>query len=64
MQDLIDFFQANSALGWTPIASRRSAAGLLSRKCARSRPFGFDAKADHRGRGQSVPRPVLRPALC
>ncbi|ESZ67708.1 hypothetical protein X727_23935 [Mesorhizobium sp. L103C119B0] len=36
-----------------------------SRKCARSPPVGFDAKyADRRGRGQSVPRPVLRPALC
>lgn len=67
MQNLIDFLQSNSALVLAnPIAfATISSRTVGNRKCAPSRPVGFDAKhADHRGRGQSVPLPVLRPALC
>ncbi|ESZ05792.1 hypothetical protein [Mesorhizobium sp. L48C026A00] len=53
-----------------PILShrRRSAAGLsrtgTARDCGPSASILTQKDADHRGRGQSVPRPVLRPALC
>lgn len=33
-------------------------------KCARSQPVGFDQNMRTTGRGQSVPRPILWPALC
>lgn len=69
MQDLINFFQANSALVLAIQSHRpRSAAGLsrtgTARDRGRSASILTQKHADRRGRGQSVPRPVLRPALC
>ncbi len=42
MQDLIDFVQANSALGWTILSHRRRSAAGLSRS-GTARDFGRSA---------------------